>query len=346
MKKLFLFLSLFILLSNTAKAQSEQNLSSILPLLQAKTRTTAQNVQVLSLFDSAKDANTIFAAGASLVRITPPKAYEAKLLNIIIKDDNMLKKVFSAVILTAMGTEHQELSSLLQDATFSQDRALRSYAAAAYTILNPQKDIYKEEIINLYIYDPAFATRAMNLISKDEKQTFKYLKETSRSDVAQVRAATASWLGQLQTEKAAKQLLKMAKNELDPQAANALAVALSQNKNWTLDECAKALKTRYTAQQSSTYALALGFMTGHAIDTIKKGLLNPDVNIRINSARAAAYMAAVLSSPQANQYTQDKEFDITLLKSLIPALSAMVKRDQSNVKVYADNALKQMAKLI
>jgi len=340
----FLFLSLFLL--NTATLQAEDSFSASLPLLQAKTRNAAQNLQVLNMFDKAKEANAIFASGASLVRIAPAKVYEAKLLNIIIKSDNMLKKVFAAVILTAMGTEHTELSSLLQDATSSEDRALRSYAAAAYTILNPQKSTYKEEIINLYIYDPAFAARAMNLISADEKQTLKYLKEASKSGIAQVRAAAADWLGDLQNENAAKQLLKMAKTELDPQAVNAIATSLAKNQQWTLAETAKGLKTRYTSQAATTYALALGFMTGNALDAVKQGLLSADIHTRINAARAAAYMAAVLSSPQAGQYTQDKEFDIALLKSLIPALSAMLKRDENSAKVYADNALKQISKLM
>ena len=344
MKKLFLLILSAVLMGSVAHAAD--SLSTVLPLLQAKTRTVAQNQQVLNLFNSAKDANTIFAAGASLVRIPPAKVQEAKLLNIIIKSDNMLKKVFAAVILTAMGTEHMELSSLLQDGTYSEDRALRSYAAAAYTILNPETTSYKAEIVNLYIYDPAFALRAMNLISQNEKQTLKYLKEASKSDVAQVRAAAASWLGDLQSENAAKQLLKMAKSELDPQAINAVAISLAKNKQWTLSECAKSLKTRYTSQPASTFALALGFMTGNALDTIKQGLISQDLNTRINSARAAAYMAGVLASSEASQYTLDKDFDITLLKSLIPTLSAMVKRDENNVKVYADNALKQISKLI
>ncbi len=343
-KRLFLLICSAVLLGQVAHAAD--SFSSVLPLLQAPTRTAVQNQAVLNLFNSAKDANTIFASGASLVRIPPAKAQEAKLLNIIIKSDNMLKKVFAAVILTAMGTEHTELSTLLQDGTFSEDRALRSYAAAAYTILNPQTDLYKEEIVNLYIYDPAFALRAMNLISDNEKQTLKYLKEASKSDIAQVRAAAASWLGDLQNENASKQLLKMAKSELDPQAINAIAISLAKNKQWTLNDCAKSLKTRYTAQPASTFALALGFMTGNALDSIKQGLVSTDINTRINSARAAAYMAAVLASPEAKQYTLDKDFDITLLKSLIPVLSAMFKRDESTVKVYADNALKQISKLM
>ena len=344
--KITLCLLLFFTVLSVNFAHAADTFSEVLPLLQAPTRTVGQNQQVLQLFTSAKEADIIFAAGASLVRIPPAKVQEAKLLNTIIKSDNMLKKVFAAVILTAMGTEHMELSTLLQEGAFSEDRALRSYAATAYTILNPQKDTYQEEIINLYIYDPAFALRAMNLISSNEKQTLKYLKEASKSDIAQVRAAAADWLGDLQNENAAKQLLKMAKTELDPQAINAIAISLAKNKQWTLDACAKALSTRYTAQPASTFALSLGFMTGNALEAIKQGLISQDINTRINSARAAAYMAGVLASPEAAQYTSDKEFDITLLKGLIPALSAMFKRDQTNVKVYADNALKQISKLM
>ena len=87
-------------------------------------------------------------------------------------------------------------------------------------------------------------------------------------------------------------------------------------------------------------------MTGNAVDVIKQGLSSENTNIRINSARAAAYMAGVLASRDAALYTNDKSFDVLLLKGLIPQLSAMVKRDSSSVKVYADSALKQISKLM
>lgn len=347
MKKISLLMTFCALFAGAAPfLAAQQNLSDFLPLLEAKTRTAAQNQQVLNLFSSSEDPNTVFAAGASLVRIPPAPAQEAKLLNIIIKDDNVLKKVFSAVILTAMGGVHEELSPLLQDAVASQDHAVRSYAASAYTILNPQTNTYANEIINLYIYDPAFAQRAMNLISSDEKQTLKFLKEASKTDDGQVRAAAAQWLGNLQNEDAAKQLLKMAKTETSQQAASAIASALAKNSQWTLQDVSKGLKTRYTDPKAATYALALGFMTGNAVDVIKQGLSSENTNIRINSARAAAYMAGVLASRDAALYTNDKSFDVLLLKGLIPQLSAMVKRDSSSVKVYADSALKQISKLM
>ena len=330
----------------TAQAAAQQDLSAIMPLLQASTRTAAQNQQVLALFSSAKDPSTVFAAGASLVRIPPTAVQENKLLNIIIKDNDMLKKVFAAVILTSMGSMHEELSGLLQDAISSQDHAVRSYAAGAYTILNPKTTAYADEIINLYIYDPAFAQRAMNLLAKDEKETFKYIKKSTQSDDPQVRAAAAQWLGELQNEDAAKLLLKMAKTELNQQTASAVASALAKNSQWTLQSVAKGLKTRYTAQPAATYALALGFMTGRAVDIIKQGLLDENENIRINSARAAAYMAGVLTSPDASLYTQDRAFDIALLKSVIAPLTALEKKDNSSVKVYAGNALKQIARLM
>lgn len=347
MRKIRLFTVFCALCLGAASGlRAQQNLSEFLPLLEARHRTAAQNLQVLNLFDSSDDPNIVFAAGASLVRIPPPAAQEAKLLNIIIKDDNVLKKVFSAVILTSMGGMHEELSTLLQDAAASQDHAVRAYAASAYTILNPQEDAYADEIVNLYIYDPAFAQRAMNLLSSDEKQTFKFLKSAASSSDAQVRAAAAQWLGDMQSEDAAKQLLKMAKTETSQQAASAVAAGLAKNRQWTLKDITKALKTRYEDPKAATYALALGFMTGDAVDVIKQGLADENVNIRINSARAAAYMAGVLSSRDAALYTTDRAFDITLLKGLIAQLSAMLKRDDTTVKVYADNALNQISKLM
>lgn len=345
MKKTVLMLFFALCLSASSRAAEGDGLSAVMPLLQAKTRTAAQNQQVLNLFVTSKNPDTVFAAGASLARIPPAASQEAKLLNVIIKDSDVLKKVFASVILTAMGRTHEELSPLLRNAAASQDRAVRAYAAGAYSILNPQTTPYNDEIVNLYIYDPALAQRAMNLLCANEKQTIKRLRRAAASDEAQVRAAAAAWLGDLQNKDAAKQLLKMAKTELNAEASAAVASSLAKNRQWTLEDTAKGLSTRYGAQAASTYALALGFMTGNALEHIKQGLASPDVNVRVNSARAAAYMAGVLASSDAALYTADKDFDAALLKSLIPALSAMVKKDNASVKVYADNALKQIAKL-
>lgn len=327
-----------------AAAPSDE-LSAVMPLLQAKTRNAAQNQQVLDLFARSKKPALTFAAGASLVRLPPHRVQEAKLLNLLIKDSDPLKKVFSAVVLTAMGTVHTELSPLLQDATASQDHAVRAYAASAYTILNPQTAGYADEVINLYIYDPAFAQRAMNLISSGDKQTLKYLRAAARNPDGQVRAAAAAWLGDLQNKDAAKQLLKMAKTEQDSQAETALASALAKNREWTMNDCLKGLKTATDKPAASTYALALGFMTGHAVEALKQALSDKSADVRANAARAAAYMAGVLSSPQRTLYTSDPAFDSALLKTLIPHLTALEKTDTATVKPYAANALQQMAKL-
>ncbi len=319
-------------------------LEKLLPLLQAPVRTNTQNQQVLNLFLSAKQPEVIFSAGASLVRIPPALAQEPKLLNVIIKNSDSLKQVFSAVILTAMGTNHEELSDLLQEATASADPAVRAYAAAAYTILHPDTNQYVNDIIRLYIYDPAFAQRAMNLLCANEKQTLTYLKAAAACEQAPVRAAAAAWLGDLQTPQAAKQLLKMAKKETDTEARNALAVALAKNRPDTLQAVTAGLKTAYTAPAATTYTLALGFMTGYAVEPIKQSLTDKEVNVRINAARAAAYMAGVLASEQAAHYSTDPAFDAQLAKGLIPLLSTVARTDKP-AQPYAENALKQLVKL-
>ncbi len=326
-------------------AKPTQTLQSALPLLQAPQRNAAENQQVLQLFLTAKQPDLVFSAGASLVRIPPARGQEAKLLNVLMRNSDELKKVFAAVILIAMGTQHTELSELLQEATQSADPALRAYAATAYTILNPDTNSYVQDIIQLYIYDPAFAQRAMNLLCNNEKQILSYLKSASANEDANIRAAAAAWLGDLQDKKAAKQLLSRAKKETNTEVISTLATALAKNQQYTLTDLLKGLKTKYTAPQANTYALALGFVTGNAINPIKQNLLDKNINLRINSARTAAYMAGVLASPQANRYTTDKTFDSQLLKGLIPMLSAMAKSDEAAARPYASNALKQISKL-
>ena len=87
-------------------------------------------------------------------------------------------------------------------------------------------------------------------------------------------------------------------------------------------------------------------MTGNAVDTVRKGLLSANKNERINAARAAAYMAGVLSNPDAFAYSSDRTFDIGLLKSLIPQLKVLVQTGDENVRIYAQNALTQIEKLM
>ncbi len=342
---LFLCFSFCLVSAAPARTAQTDELASMMPLLQASTRTTAQTQKVLQLFVSSKNANTVFTTGASLVRLPPPLTQEAKLFNVLLKDSDDLKKVFAAVILTAMGTTHEELSPLLKDATASADHAVRAYSASAYTILNPQDSSYASQIVNLYIYDPAFAQRAMNLLADNDKQAFKYIKEASQAQDEQVRAAAAAWLADLQDKEAAKQLLKMAKSETSPQTMTALASALAKNRAWTLDEIAKNLTTNYNKPAATTYALALGFMPGYCIDILKQNLTGKNINARVNAMRAAAYMAGVLGSNQAATYSSDKTFDISLLKGLIPTLSTLAQNGNAAEKEYAQTALTQIAKL-
>ncbi len=343
MKKIVLFY--FALFFFSVSVFAADTLMDVMPLLQAPVRSEAQTQQILQLFSQTQQPDLIFSTGASLVRIPPAQNQENRLINILVKNNHPLKQVFAAVILTAMGTEHTELSDLLQEATASADPAVRAYAASAYTILNPQVTQYSNEIVHLYIYDPAFAQRAMNLISSNASQTLRYLKTAAQSEPAQLRAAAAAWLGDMQNPSAAKQLLKMAKTETDSEVMPIIAQGLAKNQQWTLSKTIKGLKTDYTTSPAITYALALGFMTGNAVEPIKQALLDKNINKRINAARAAAYMAGVLASSEAFLYTNDRAFDVQLLKSLIPLLSAVAQSGNEQEKIFAQNALTQIAQL-
>ena len=330
---------------HAAAAFAQNGLNENLTLLQKSSRSAKENQNVLDLFLRGKKPAEVFAAGASLVRLPPPANQENTLYGIILRDGDVLKKVFAAVIITSMGSTREEFLPLLTDAAQSQDNALKSYAGAAYTIINPSDSQYADLVVNLYIYDPAFAQRAMNLLCSSENETLKYLKSASGSDIPQVRAAAASWLGDLQTQAATKVLLKMAKKERTEDVTAAIATALAKNQQYTLAECLKNLDRDHNTPQANTYALALGFMTGNALNGIKQALENKDVEVRINAARAAAYMAGVLASDQAKEYSNDVSFDKNLLKTLVPQLGFMAKKDAASVKVYANNAIYQIAKL-
>lgn len=346
MRKKFVLPLLTGCLLSTPLLFAQSSLQKALPLLQKNTRSQAQTQQVLNLFRSSKDPNTVFAAGASLVKIPPAKVQEPALFNLLLRSSDPLKQIFSAIIITAMGSMHEELSPVLEGALESKDPALRAYTAGAYAILHPENTTYVPEVIRLYIYDPAFSQRALNLLASNDKTQLKFLKQAAASQDSSVRTAAVAYLGGLHTQPAAKQLLKMAKKETDSLVSTQLATALAKNKDYTLPSVAKELKRDPASPTSATYALALGFMTGHAVDSIRQGLLSKNEYTRINSIRAAAYMAGVLSTPDAFAYSSDRVFDTGLLKSLIPQISLLARTGNETVRMYAENALLQIEKLM
>ncbi len=346
MKKTFFLLLASILCLCTSNAATTSALHTFLPLLQKHNRTTEETQQILQLFRSSKDADIVFAAGASLVKIPPAKTHEPALFNVLLRQPDGLKQTFSAIIITAMGSVYTELLPILQQALTSKDPVLRAYAAAAYTIINPQDEAYTSDIVRLYIFDPAFAQRAINVLQEKETSPLAYLKVAASSSDEQVRAAAAAWLSSLHTQAAAKQLLKMAKKETNPQAQAAIATGLASQREDTLSAVTKGLRNKPTSPYANTCALSLGFMTGNAVEILRQNLLGSNTNAHINAARAAAYMANVLSNPDAFAYSSDRTFDIHLLKGLIAPLKVLVQSGTETEKIYAENALRQIEKLM
>ena len=342
MKKSAILLSLLC----CAATLCAQNLSDVLPLLQKNKRTPTETQQVLQLFRTASQPDVIFAAGASLVKIPPASTQEPALLNLIMRQDQPLKSIFSAVIITAMGKRYEDFLPLLEQGLQSPDLALRSYAAGAYSILNPSDKSYANDVIRLYIFDPEFAQRALHLMTGDASAQFKLIKNATQNKDTQTRAAAAMWLGTLHTTKANQQLLKMAKTETDASVQTQLATALALNQTATLPQVIKGLKKDYQSTPSATYALALGFMTGNAIPSLRQTILSKNKNERINTLRTLAYMANVLSNPDAFAYSNDRSFDTGLLKSFIPQVSVFSKTGDAIERTYADNALLQFEKLM
>jgi HEAT repeat protein len=262
------------------------------------------------------------------------------------REDDGLKAALSAVILTSMGSVYEELTPILTDALQSQDPVLRSYVAAAYGLINPQDTTHVFDVVRLYIFDNAFAQRALNLMTPTDKEQLSLLKKASTTSDPQLRAAAIAWLGSLHTPQALDQLLKRAKKETDSSVQTQLATALAANPDLALADTLKGLNISYKKPASATYALALGFMTGNSVSALKDILLSGKENQRINALRACAYMAGVLSNPDAFSYSSDRVFDTHLLKGLIPQISALANNGSDNDKIYAQNALTQIEKLM
>ena len=343
MKKYITVGFLFLL---SAPLFAQTLLQQVLPLLQKPTRTAQETQQVLTLFRTSQDPNAVFAAGASLVRIPPAKESEPALVSQVMREDDALKAAFSAVILTSMGSVYEELSPLLQDALHTQDPVLRAYVAAAYGLIHPEDKTHARDIVRLYIFDEKFAQRALNLVAATDKEQFAILKKCAAAADPQLRASAAAWLGSLHTSEAMAQLFKRAKKEDDSTVQTQLATSLAANPDIALEEALKGLHISYKKPASATYALALGFMTGNSVNSLKDVLLSGKENERINALRACAYMAGVLSNPNAFSYTSDRAFDIHLLKGLIAPINALATNGSDEEKLYAQNALAQIEKLM
>lgn len=324
---------------------AETSLNRVLPLLQKNYRTEVENQQVLQLFRTTTDPDITFATGASLVKTPPAKTQEQAVFTILLRAQDPLKQIFAAVVITAMGSVHDELAPVLEQALTSKDPVVWAYAAAAYSIIKPQ-DTYVQDIVRLHIFDPAFAARALNVAAGKTESPFKYLKQASTSQDEQIRSAAASWLTTLHTKQAAKQLLKMAKKETSAEAQSVIARGLSVYREYTLPDVTKALRKNYTSAYAGTCALALGFMTGNGVEPLRIALTGPNRQEHINGARAAAYMAGVLSNPDAFTFSSDRTFDIYLLKGLIAPLNILAQSGDKTEKLYAENALTQIEKLM
>ena len=326
MKKLFIFILVIACSAAPLAAQSAQ--------------------QTLNNFRSAQDPQTTFAAAALLVKNPPEKIYEPALLNQIISAADPLKMAFSAIILTSMGSVYEELIPLLQDTLQTADPVLRAYGAGAYGLVNPADKTHTQDVVRLYIFDPAFAKRAMNMLTADAKEQFTILKKAATGKDAQVRGAAAAWLGALHTPEALALLTKRAQKETEATVQTQLALALAANPDVTLAQAAQGLTFNYKKPAATTYALALAFMTGNSINALKNALLSTDTNQHINALRSVAYMAEVLSNPDAFAYTSDRVFDTHLLKGLIAQITALAKNGSKDEQTYAQNALSQIEKLM
>ena len=307
---------------------------------------TRQSQQLINQFRSAQDPQTTFAAAINLIKNPPEKIFEPALLNQIISAADPLKMAFSAIILTSMGSAYEELTPLLQDTLQAADPVLRAYGAGAYGLVNPADKTHTSDVVRLYIFDPVFAKRAMNMLTADEQEQFNFLKKAISDKDPQTRGAAAAWLGSLHTPEALALLNKRAKKETDVTVQTQLAIALAANADATLGNAVEGLNLNYKKPAATTYTLALGFMTGHSISALKTALLSTNVNQHINALRAAAYMAGILSNPDAFAYTSDRTFDIHLLKSLIPQITALAKNGTKDEQTYAQNALNQIEKLM
>lgn len=330
----------------SAPLWAQTSLQQALPLLRQTTRTPAQTQQVLTLLRTAKDPDTVFAAGASLVRLPPPPTSEPALVSQIIREDDPLKSAFSAIILTAMGSVYEELTPILTDVLQSKDPVLRAYAAAAYGLINPKDTSHTQDIVRLYMFDNAFAQRALYLVAQEDSEKLAILKKCICSTDPQLRASAAAWLGSLHTPQALEILLKRARKETDPTVQTQLATALAANPDVALEGTLKGLQLNFKKPASATYALALGFMTGNSVGALKNVLLSGKENERINALRACAYMASTLSNPDAFAYSSDRTFDTHLLKGLIPQISALANNGSADEKTYAQHALSQIEKLL
>lgn len=337
MKKIFLAAAVCLLpLSSFAE---DAAVSSVLPLLQKTNKTVADINKITNELLTSKDSGVIAAAGYSLVGEDISARNQERLFSAVMSDADTLRSIISAIVLSSEGEEHRELVPTIKQALNSDDKVLRAYAAAAYSFIMPEDTFYSEYVVSLYPYNQAFTLKTLRKMFHKTTSMQRAVKNAAKSGDAFIRTSSAQFLAD---EHDTAALFNMLKKEEDSSVTAVIARGIAENAPLARAELKACLKEKPKSNYALGCTLALGFMTGDALDIVEEGLKDGNKNAVANSLRTVSVMANTLSSPDAAAFSSDVEFDKQRLKALIPTVAPLAQSKTPEIQTHADAAAKAL----
>lgn len=333
-------------LKKNLSAESSLSLDKDLAALRKSGNIRPALPQVMNIFTTDKNPQTVFSAAAALISASLDLApYEERLLNVLTSQAEDYKKTLTVVILSSMGAIGEGYSPFLNPALNAKDPVLQAYACSAYAILMPGTlDKYLNQIIMLYSFDKTLAKKAFDSTGLKNKTLNGKLKEDINNPDETIRLSAIEWIGDLGDKKLLNALLTVPAKYADAATLSAAANALSKNYDIASADLKKALKQAPSTSQATIAVMAYSFMGGESYPVIEPAL-NGNNNEKSNALRVISSIAGILSD-DATYYKNPALEKQKIRKMIAPAGHIANNTVNEQVKTYADNTLKEIYKLI
>ena len=300
---------------------------------------------MMRIFKETKNPQAAFTAAAFLVSAPYELGgFEKDLLGILHSNAADYKKTLAVIILAAMEAVGGEYASFLTPAIDGEDIVLQAYAAAAYTIIVPgAMGRYLDKIIFLYGFDKNLAQTAFAATGLKDKDLHAALKENLKNPNTQARISAIEWIGETGDRKLLDAAFGADNKDSAVQAAAAQAVA--RNFAEMRGEVKKAFRKAPSTPQATIAVMAYAFNGGAGFDDIENFLKSGNNNEISNALRVVSAVAGILAEDSSNY--QNPGLEEQRIKRLIPLVSHISGTTKNaQVKTYADNAVKELYKLI
>jgi len=309
---------------------------------------SAASAMMLQVLQTTKNPRMAFSAAAALISIPEQAAYHEDiyfaLLTSPLQPD--YKKTLAGIILASLESSGEDYIPYLLPALKAQDLVLQSYACAAYTLADPQaQDTCLQQIIRLYTFDKAFAQKAFAATGLKEKALAPALKSALKNPEESLRISAIEWISDIADPKLLEAVLDTTYNIKDILTLSAAANALAANYNITSAALKKALKKDPSTPQATVAVMAYTFIGSAAFDVIEQALKTGNNNEKANALRVISSLAGILAG-DASYYPNPALEKQRIRKFIAPAAKAADEAKNPVLKTYADNAVKELYKLL